>query len=94
MAKPTDDWTSLSGDQRHAFTLRLVAVYGNTCHECGLPISADDLTCGHIIARSQGGKTTLDNCRPEHASCNYSKGARIAGQRVIEEDNLALFWQQ
>ena len=31
--------------------------------------------CGHIIAESMGGKTTVDNLRPICAQCNLSMGS-------------------
>lgn len=89
----TDDWVSLSGPQRLAFTLTLTEIYGWTCCLCSLPIAGqDELSCEHLKARSQGGKTTVENCRPAHRSCNYSSGALINQQNVIEHDGLAFFW--
>lgn len=47
------------------------------CAICGLPPTDDDpLTAGHITPRVHGGTNDPGNYQPEHASCNYSKGAR------------------
>ena len=37
-------------------------------------INVFDFQCGHVIAESEGGPTTLDNLRPICALCNMSSG--------------------
>ena len=71
-----DDWTSLSHKQRKAFTLELIRVYGNLCCLCGLRIKRGEESCEHLIPRSKGGRTTLENCRPAHIRCNSAKRDR------------------
>jgi 5-methylcytosine-specific restriction endonuclease McrA len=39
-------------------------------------ISQMDFHCGHIIAESQGGETTVSNLRPICAPCNLSMGKK------------------
>lgn len=92
--KPKDDWTRLSGQQRKTFTLRLTEIYGWECGICRMPITrAEDLTCEHVKPRSQGGLTTIENCRPAHATCNYAAGAAHRSE-VIEHDGLWFFLGQ
>lgn len=94
-ANRQDGWLNLSGEQRRAFTDKLLEVYGAECWRCRLPITArEDATCGHIISRKKGGPTSLENCRPEHSWCNY--GAREDGEsaeNIITHDGLGFFWQ-
>lgn len=49
----------------------VLAEYGNVCHLCG-GVGADSVD--HVIPRSCGGDDSLDNLRPAHRSCNYSRG--------------------
>ena len=47
-----------------------------TCGRCGLLVNDwNDYDCGHIVARSKGGKTNFVNLRVEHVSCNRSAQA-------------------
>ncbi|WP_428638652.1 HNH endonuclease [Schaalia sp.] len=87
-----DDWTSRPGKWRRAFTLELIRRFGAVCCICGLPIRRGEESCQHLTPRSQGGRTTFDNCRPAHRSCNYSAGARQAsGPAGLVADGLAAF---
>lgn len=43
---------------------------------CGNSISDEDNHCGHIVARSKGGKTDIENLRPICASCNLRMRTR------------------
>lgn len=47
---------------------------GHICHYCGNAANSVD----HIIPRSQGGESTLDNCVAACTPCNSSKRDRIA----------------
>lgn len=87
-----DDWLSMSGSQRRAFTAQLVLMYGARCCICGLPLDPAEATCQHLIPRSKGGITTVSNCRPAHGACNYSLGNRETdGPAGIIHDGLAAF---
>ena len=57
---------------RHSTRLRLLtlATYGTICHLCGRP---DADTADHVVPRSKGGPDALDNLRPAHKTCNYSR---------------------
>lgn len=72
----TDDWLSMSGPQRKSFTLHLISLFGWVCYICGLPIKPGEESCQHLIPRSKGGRTTIENCRPGHRRCNSSVGDR------------------
>lgn len=76
MRQRRDDWTSLSHKHRKAFTLELIRIYGNLCCLCGLRIKRGEESCEHLIPRSKGGRTTLENCRPAHIRCNSAKRDR------------------
>lgn len=61
----------------------VLTTYGTTCHLCLLPIRLDlpakhpdGPSADHIIPVKRGGLDTLDNLRPAHRRCNYSRGAR------------------
>nr|QFG74424.1 MAG: hypothetical protein [Megaviridae environmental sample] len=42
------------------------------CYECDASIKIEDFACGHIIAESKGGSTTIDNLAPVCTICNQS----------------------
>ena len=86
-----DDWLAMSGKQRRSFTLQLIALHGAVCCICQLPIKAGEESCQHVIPRSKGGPTNMDNCRPAHRSCNYGLGNREVDMSQVH-DGLAFFW--
>ncbi|WP_083940853.1 HNH endonuclease [Schaalia vaccimaxillae] len=87
-----DDWTTRSGKWRRSFTLELVRRYGAVCCICGLPIKPADVSCQHVVPRSKGGRTTFENCRPAHKSCNYSLKAKATdGPAGVVHDGLSKF---
>jgi 5-methylcytosine-specific restriction endonuclease McrA len=49
----------------------LAARDGAFCQECG---ATEDLTLGHIIPRSKGGRYSLDNLRLLCGPCNQAEG--------------------
>lgn len=64
-------------DQRHMKFIRaqLMLKTGGICAICGKKIEKDeDATLDHIIPRSMGGATTMDNLQLAHKSCNLEKG--------------------
>jgi 5-methylcytosine-specific restriction endonuclease McrA len=54
-----------------------------TC-PCGTIITKNDNHCGHILARSKGGKTIVDNLRPICISCNLRMKTRNLNDYFIE----------
>lgn len=60
----------------HQRTREQLLANATVCAVCGLPpTDTDPLTAGHITPRVHGGSNDPSNYQPEHASCNYSKGA-------------------
>lgn len=55
----------------------VLAEYGTVCHLCG-GVGADSVD--HVIPRSLGGDDSLDNLRPAHRSCNFSRGNMTMNQ--------------
>lgn len=87
-----DDWEAMSGKARRAFTLKILSVYGWNCCICGLSISPGEESCQHVIPRSKGGVTTVDNCKPAHRRCNFALGAKHSeGVEGIIYNGLAKF---
>jgi 5-methylcytosine-specific restriction endonuclease McrA len=57
-----------------------------TCQYCGRRPGAADLTIDHVIPRSQGGRTTWENCVLACVECNKRKAHRCrteAGMRLL-----------
>ena len=57
--------------------------YGHNCYLCQEPIDftvprtePKGFQVEHVIAISKGGPDTLENVRPSHAYCNWSKGSK------------------
>lgn len=48
------------------------------CARCGEIVTYDEFDAGHIVAKANGGASTLDNGQIEHKSCNRSHGAKAA----------------
>ena len=48
---------------------------GSKCHHCGAALSASSMTVDHLIARKNGGSTSLDNCVSACISCNSRRKA-------------------
>ncbi len=60
----------------------LLLKYGNICRTCGSSGDWRGLSLSHIIALSQGGKTTEENCLIECIPCHdkYEKKAYLRHQ--------------
>lgn len=47
------------------------------CYCCNVtPITFFDFECGHVMAKSKGGKNTVENLRPICGLCNRSMGSQ------------------
>lgn len=64
--------------------------YGHNCYLCQEPIDftvprkePKGFQVEHVIAISKGGPDTLENVRPSHAACNWSKGNKIIQSQVL-----------
>lgn len=49
---------------------------GHRCQYCGETFPTKDLTCDHVVPRSQGGGMTWENLVTACAPCNRRKGGR------------------
>lgn len=68
----------------------IVAVYARSngmCALCGKPVDPDDATIDHIIPKSRGGEHVPDNWQLAHRRCNTRKGAKIAGEIGVPNDD-------
>ena len=57
------------------------------CQYCGVRCSPSDVTCDHVVPRSQGGGTDWDNVVACCKQCNRSKGGRTptqAGMKLLK----------
>jgi hypothetical protein len=56
---------------------------GGKCYVTGLPLSIKDAVGGHIVAHSDGGRTTIDNC----AAIHKDENSRMGSMNVIDYKN-------
>ena len=70
---------------RHA---AVVAEHGAICWLCLKPIPDGGLTMDHVIPRSKGGRTTRDNLRPAHVSCNQKRGNGPPPELLLTADMM------
>jgi 5-methylcytosine-specific restriction endonuclease McrA len=61
---------------------------GHRCQYCNVRCSPQELTCDHVVPRSQGGATDWTNVVTSCAPCNRRKGGRTpeqANMRLVAE---------
>ena len=56
----------------------------NTCQYCGCRPGTSELNIDHIIPKSQGGKTTWENCVIACIKCNTHKANRTPSQAKMK----------
>jgi len=54
--------------------LKVVRRDGQICQKCNNPVPDNEMEFDHIIPFSKGGKSTMENLRLIHKSCNRGKG--------------------
>jgi 5-methylcytosine-specific restriction endonuclease McrA len=57
------------------------------CQYCGTRCSPSDVTCDHVVPRSQGGSTDWENIVAACKDCNRNKGGRTpieAGMKLLK----------
>ena len=66
---------------------------------CNNPITVFSFQCGHMLAESKGGPTTLENLRPICGRCNQSMGTmhmndweQLGGNAAPQPTNGCLNW--
>jgi 5-methylcytosine-specific restriction endonuclease McrA len=71
-------------NMKRKFLSQAIKIQENKCHLCGeamLPVSSfPDLmraTADHVIPLSLGGRTTAENIKAAHYSCNTARGNKI-----------------
>lgn len=52
----------------------VLLTWGRDCHLCGGAIEPADLSFDHLIPRSKGGLTSVNNLRAAHRDCNVKRG--------------------
>ena len=60
----------------------LIRAYNGCCGICGKKIE-DNPTIDHIIPKSLGGKSTLDNLQLAHDSCNQNKRSEFIKPKIF-----------
>jgi 5-methylcytosine-specific restriction endonuclease McrA len=68
----TAEVRALGGRER--IRRELSARDGNHCGICGDPLDAN-VEIDHLLPRSRGGRTVLENLQLTHAACNLARGA-------------------
>ena len=83
-------WT---GNESKKYTPVVIATYGMTCHLCMSPIaSMGEVSVDHVVPRNKGGVDAIENLRPAHRRCNYSRGDKdIAEWQRNVQDHLSFF---
>jgi len=62
---------------------------GSMCLYCGEQLAQDEWTIDHVLPKSQGGKTTWENCVVSCQNCNSTKANRTleqAGLKFCKKD--------
>ena len=71
--------------------LKVVRRDGQICQECNEPVRDDEVEFDHIIPFSKGGRSTVENLRLIHKSCNRKKSASL--QDILHESPIEHLWE-
>ena len=65
--------------------------YGK-CHVCEETIAITGFHCGHDVAVSKGGETTVENMKPICSACNLSMGTKtMSEKRILQELGVDMY---
>ena len=70
-------WTPPTDNRQNRKRLKLLERDGDRCWLCGEPFSNKSgrkPSLDHVIPKSKGGTTAMDNMRLAHSRCNYKRG--------------------
>lgn len=70
--------------------LKVVRRDGQICQECNEPVRDNEVEFDHIIPFSKGGRSTVENLRLIHKSCNRKKSASL--QDILHESPIEHLW--
>lgn len=70
--------------------LKVVRRDGQICQECNEPVRDDEVEFDHIIPFSKGGRSTVENLRLIHKSCNRKKSASLSD--ILHESPIEHLW--
>lgn len=71
-----------SGRRNQQMTALVLAAKGTVCAIGGPGCTKVATTRDHIVPLAQGGRDSVENCRPACRACNSRRGNRTMGQRV------------
>lgn len=71
--------------------LKVVRRDGQICQECNEPVKDNEVEFDHIIPFSRGGRSTVENIRLIHKSCNRKKSASL--DAILHESPIEHLWE-
>ena len=60
--------------RKRSFRSQIIERDGTNCFYCGEPMTEEDMTLEHLVARSLNGQNTLENIVLAHSLCNNRAG--------------------
>lgn len=63
---------------------------GGLCVYCKIPMLIEEMTLDHVLPRSKGGTSRIENLVAACASCNHAKGCSIlpSAERMLRRQKL------
>lgn len=71
--------------------LKVVRRDGQICQECNTPVPDDQVEFDHIIPFSKGSRSTVENLRVVHKSCNWKKKASL--KDILHDNPIEHLWE-